>query len=62
MLFILQLGFTVTVATAALFRTTLVRRPMLAVLPVASQVTNAVPVPVSPTPEQLASKCDIVSI
>ena len=62
MLLILQLGFTVTIATAALFKTTLVRRLMLAVLFAARQVTNAVPVPVSPAPEQLASKCDITLI
>jgi len=62
MLLILQLGFTVTIATAALFKTTLVRRRMLAVSSVGRQVTNAAPVPASPAPEQLASKCDIALI
>lgn len=62
MLLVLQLGFTVTNATAALFKTTLVRRLMLAVLFVARKVTSAVPVPVSPALEHHASKCDIVLI
>lgn len=59
MLYILQLGFTVTIATAALFKSTAVRRRRLAVSFVARQVTSAVPVPVSPAPEQLVGKCDI---
>lgn len=62
MFLVLQLGFTVIVATAVLYKTTLVRRLMLAVLFVARQVTSAVPVPVSPAPEQLASKCNIALI
>nr|XP_009911036.1 PREDICTED: uncharacterized protein LOC104313657 isoform X5 [Haliaeetus albicilla] len=48
-----KLGFTVIIATAVLYKATLVRRLMLAVLFVARQVTSAVPVPVSPAPEQL---------
>lgn len=59
MLFVLQLGFTVTIAAAALLKSTAVRRLTLAVSFVARQVTSAVPVPASPTPEQLVSKCDV---
>lgn len=62
MLYILQLGFTVTIATAALFQSTAVRRLTLAVSFVARQVTSAVPVPVSPAPEQLVSKCHIALV
>lgn len=55
-MYVLQLGFTVAIATAALFRSTAVRRVMLDVSSVARQVTSAVPVPASPAPEQLVSK------
>lgn len=59
MLLTLQLGFTVTFATAVPSKPTLVRRLTRAVSSVARLVTNAVPVPASPVPEQLASKCDV---
>lgn len=60
MLLILQLGFTVTNATAVLWKATAVRRPMWAALFAARPVTNAAPVPASTTPECLTSKCGTV--